>query len=214
LIACLLKPAINVRVWAMFTRKFERRVYLLATTFVFAVTLGVSFGAYVLWPSRQEAGYSPEQPIAYSHKLHAGELKIDCLYCHSEADKGPHATIPALSTCMKCHEQVQTKDESGELTPGMATLLEHWEQKEPIVWNKVHDLADFAYFDHRRHVAADVACQECHGPIETMERMRREYGLKMSWCLECHKEKLPEGDPALEEGKPTRGPIHCSACHR
>lgn len=198
----------------MFTRKFERRIYILGATFVFSATLGVSFGAYILWPSHRERGYSPKQPIAYSHKLHAGELKIDCLYCHSEADKGPHATIPSLSTCMKCHEQVQTKDESGKLTPGMATLLEHWDRKEPLVWNKVHDLADFAYFDHSRHIAADLTCQGCHGPVETMERMRREHGMKMSWCLDCHKEALPEGDPGILHGKTTRGPVHCSTCHR
>ena len=198
----------------MFTRKFERRVYVILGVFLFSGALGTSFGAYVLWPSRREAGYQPQQPIAYSHKLHAGELKIECLYCHSEADKGPHATIPSVSTCMKCHEQVQTKDEEGNLTPAMKTLLEHWERKTPIVWNKVNDLADFAYFDHSRHVTAGLKCQECHGPVETMEHMRREYGLKMSWCLDCHKQEPQAGDPALERGDSMRAPINCTACHR
>lgn len=198
----------------MFTKKFERRVYIAVGVLVFAVTLGTSFGAYVLWPSRREAGYEPAQPIAYSHKLHAGELKIECLYCHSEADKGAQATVPALSTCMKCHEQVQTKDKDGNLTPAMSTLLDHWEQQRPVMWNKVNDLADFAYFDHGRHIAANITCQECHGPVETMEHMRREYGLKMSWCLDCHKAEPAAGDWAFEQGRPTRGPIHCSTCHR
>ena len=198
----------------MFTRRFERRVYVALVVFIFAGGLGTSFGAYVLWPSRREAGYEPKQPIPYSHKLHAGELEIQCLYCHSQADKGPHATIPPVSTCMKCHEQEQTKDEDGNLTEGMATLLEHWEQKKPIVWNKVNDLADFVYFDHSRHVNAGLECQECHGPIETMERVRREHGLKMSWCLDCHKQEPQEGDAACERGDPTRAPIHCTACHR
>jgi hypothetical protein len=198
----------------MFTRKFDRRVYVALGALLFAGALGTSFGAYVLWPSRMEAGYEPRQPINYSHKLHAGELKIDCLYCHSEAETGPHATVPSVATCMKCHEQVQTKDEAGNLTPDMVELLEHWDQKKPIHWNKVNDLADFAYFDHSRHLAADITCQECHGPVETMEYMRREYGLKMSWCLDCHNEELPEDDPARAQGQTTRAPVHCTVCHR
>jgi len=199
----------------MFTKKFDNRVYLAIVVVLLSGALGVSFGAYVLWPSHREAGYAPEQPIAYSHKLHAGELDIDCLYCHTQADKGPRATVPPVSTCMKCHDQVQTKDEQGNLTPAMATLLDHWEKKEPIVWHKVNDLADFVYFDHSRHVNSGVTCQECHGPIETMERVRREYGLKMSWCLDCHKQTPSQGDAAFQRGDPTtRAPIHCSACHR
>jgi hypothetical protein len=115
---------------------------------------------------------------------------------------------------MNCHAEVQPKDDQGELKPGVATLLEHWEQDKPICWNKVHDLADFVYFDHSRHVGAGVMCQECHGPVESRDYMRREYGLKMSWCLECHKQKLAPDDPAVEQGWSTRAPIHCTACHR
>ena len=198
----------------MFTRKFERRIYIAAAAFLLAGGLGVSFGAYVLWPSHREAGYEPPQPIPFSHKVHAGTLKIECLYCHSQADKGPHATVPPVSTCMKCHLEVQPRDAKGKLKPGIDLLLEHWEKKKPIVWTKVNDLADFAYFDHSRHIAAGLDCQECHGPVETMEHMRREYGLKMSWCMDCHKEKLPDGHPSIEQGQLTRGPIHCTTCHR
>jgi hypothetical protein len=198
----------------MFSRTFERRIYIAVAVLVFSGSLGVSFGAYVLWPSRREAGYEPEQPIPFSHKLHAGELRIDCLYCHSGASKGPHAWVPPVSTCMNCHGEVQPKDDQGELKPGIATLLEHWEQDKPICWNKVHDLADFVYFDHSRHVAAGVLCQECHGPVESRDYMRREYGMKMSWCLECHKQKPSANDPAVEQGQSTHAPINCTACHR
>ncbi|MHC4441155.1 MAG: cytochrome c3 family protein [Planctomycetota bacterium] len=198
----------------MFTRKFERRIYIALAVFLFSCVLGISFGVYVLWPSRLEAGYEPAQPIGYSHKLHAGTLKIECLYCHCQADKGPYATLPSISTCMICHKEVQSKDDRGNLKPDTAVLLEHWEQKKPIIWNKVNDLADFTYFDHSRHLAADMKCQECHGPVETMEHMRREYGLKMSWCLDCHKQKLSEGDSAMAEGRTTRAPINCTTCHR
>ena len=199
----------------MFTKKFERRIYIAIGVFLFSLALGGAFGAYVLWPSHREAGYQPAQPIAYSHRLHAGELQIPCLYCHTNATKGPQATIPALSVCMKCHTEVQSKDDQGNLKPGTATLLEHWNKQEPIVWNKVHDLADFVYFDHSRHMAAgDLTCQECHGPVETFEYMHRQYGMKMSWCLDCHRQEIPQDDPRRQRGLNTRGPIHCSACHR
>jgi hypothetical protein len=198
----------------MFTGKFTRRVHLALAVFLFSGALGVAFGAYILWPSRREAGYEPAQPIEFSHKLHAGELKIDCLYCHSEAERGAHATVPSVATCMNCHQQVQKKDENGELTPATAALVEHWEKKKPIVWNKVHDLADFVYFDHSRHLAADVECQECHGPVETMERVRREFGQKMSWCLNCHNQALPEDPPPYARHWATRAPTNCTTCHR
>ena len=96
----------------------------------------------------------------------------------------------------------------------MAILLSHWEKKQPIVWNKVNDLADFVYFDHSRHMAAGLTCQECHGPIETMEHVRRQYGLKMSWCLDCHKQDPPAGSAAAARGSATRAPINCTTCHR
>ena len=198
----------------MFTREFDTRVYVAAAVVLFSLVLGTAVGASVLWPSQREAGYSPEQPIAFSHKLHSDDLQIDCLYCHSQADKGPHATVPPVSTCMKCHEQVQTRDEKGELTEPMATLLEHWNEKKPIEWNKVNDVADFVYFDHSRHVNSGLECQECHGPVETMEHMRREFGLKMSWCLDCHKQTPPPDSAAAKRGDATRAPIHCYTCHR
>jgi len=199
---------------AMFSRAFERRIYVAVAVLVFSGSLGVSFGAYVLWPERREAGYQPEQPIAFSHKLHAGELQIDCLYCHSNASKGAHATVPPVSTCMNCHAEVPPKAAQGNTKPEIAPLLNHWEQHEPIRWNKVHDLADFAYFDHSRHVGSGLECQECHGAVERMDHVRREHGMKMSWCLDCHKQSPPEDDPAVEPGQATRAPIHCTACHR
>ncbi len=198
----------------MFTRKFDRRVHLAMAVFLLAGLIGVSFGYYVLWPSNMEAGYQPVQPIPYSHKLHAGDLKIECRYCHTQAETGPAATVPPLSICMNCHNEVKTTGPDGRLKPGIATLLEHWNSGQPVVWNKVSDLADFAYFDHSRHLSAGLTCQECHGPIETMDRVRREHGLKMSWCLDCHKQAPPPGSHAEQLGWSTRAPIHCSTCHR
>ena len=198
----------------MFSKKFDRRIYLAVAVILFATSLGLSFGVYVLWPSRREAGYMPGQPLPFSHKLHAGDLKIECLYCHSQADQGPHATVPPISTCMKCHEHVQTRDTQGKLMPGIAILLDHWERSEPLRWNKVNDLADFVYFDHSRHVNADVTCQECHGAVETFEHMQRQYGLKMRWCLACHRQKAEKVRTGNDLDPTTRAPIHCTTCHR
>jgi hypothetical protein len=185
----------------MFTRKFDRRVHLFLAVGLLSGVVGSSFGAYVLWPSHRERGYTPEQPIPFSHKTHAGTLEMDCLYCHGEAEKGPQATVPPVATCMKCMGTVDPLNAKGE-------------QGLPIRWNKVYDLADFAYFDHSRHLAADVECQECHGKVETMDHLSREYGLKMSWCLDCHQQEPPEGSLAEKRGWPTRAPIHCVTCHR
>lgn len=115
---------------------------------------------------------------------------------------------------MNCHAEVQPKDEQGQVRPEIAELLGHWERSEPVRWNKVYDLADFVYFDHSRHIAAGVACQECHGPVETMEHVRREHGMKMSWCLDCHKLKPPGDVLATEQDRSTRAPINCTVCHR
>ncbi len=201
----------------MFTRRFNRIVYLALGVLAVAAFFAVSFSLYALWPSNQELGREPLQPIAFSHKLHAGQLEVPCLYCHSEADKGPHATVPSVATCMNCHAVVQPKDDKGALKPGIAKLLEHTDPKtgkpiKPIFWTKVHDVSDFAYFDHSRHVTgAKLDCRECHGAVETMERIRIVRPVKMGSCLDCHKQPPPE---PRADGRTTRGPIHCSACHR
>ncbi len=197
----------------MFTRKFERRIYIAVAVVVFSLTIGVSFGTYALWPANLEVGYQPAQPIEFSHAIMAGQFKIECIYCHSRAEKGPHATIPPTSTCMKCHTEIQTKDAHGQIKAGIQKLLKYWEEKAPIPWEKVHDLADFVYFDHSRHLTpvANLDCVDCHGKVETLDRVERVFSLKMGWCLKCHREPPLAGSPA---GQTTRAPIHCSTCHR
>jgi hypothetical protein len=146
-------------------------------------------------------GYEPAQPIAYSHAVHAGELKIPCLYCHYGAERSRHAGVPSTSICMNCHSQVR-KD-----APEVQKLASAVERGEPIPWVKVHRLPDFAYFNHSRHVRADVACQTCHGPVETMVRIRQAQPMTMGWCLDCHRRA-----PAESGGK-QRPPTDCSGCH-
>jgi len=195
----------------MFTKNFERRIYIAAGVIGFSLVLGMAFGTYALWPSNLEKGYQPEQPIEFSHAFMAGEYEIDCIYCHSQAEKERFATIPTVSTCMNCHSEIQPKDSQGKVKPHMAKLLEHWERKEPILWEKVSDLADFVYFDHSRHLAGGVECEECHGKVETMERVQRVHSMKMGWCLDCHMQPPTDKTP---KGQATRAPIYCTTCHR
>jgi len=197
----------------LFTRRFERRIYVVLSVVLFALFTGTAFGAYALWPANLEQGYQPAQPIEFSHAIMAGKHDIECMYCHSTAEKGPHAGIPSVSTCMNCHVEIQTKGADGELKPDIAKLNEHWESGEPIQWEKVHDLADFVYFDHSRHMAPGTGldCVDCHGDVAKMDRVYRVHSLKMAWCLDCHMEPPPEGAPVEQL---TRAPIHCSACHR
>jgi len=218
----------------MFSRKFDRRVYLLLVVVLCSGAVGVTFGFYALWPANVETGYEPEQPIAFSHALHAGTgrladgrigMEIPCLYCHSNAETSAHATVPEVSTCMKCHTEVQPQvskqvQEHGHaetvtaLNEEIAKLIDAHEKGESIEWIKVHDLADFVYSDHSRHMASGLDCSECHGAVETMDRVKRVKSLKMSWCLDCHRKKPTEITSELYRRLGNRGPTHCSACHR
>ncbi len=187
---------------------------------------------FVFWfwlsPKHTDVGYEPEQPIPYSHRLHAGELGIDCRYCHTQVETGAHATIPPVETCMNCHKIVK-KD-----SPHIIKLREAFATDTPIEWVKVHNTPDYAYFDHSRHVNSGVSCLECHGRIDQMEVVRQVEPLSMSWCLDCHrdpakhirpKDKVtdlswkPSEDPE-EMGKRLVELYHinpredCSTCHR
>ncbi len=143
--------------------------------------------------------YQPEQPIKFSHKLHAGENQIDCNYCHYGARKGKHSNIPSAGVCMNCHMYVQEgpkygKEEIAKIYAAVgwdaenSQYIEGYEQK-PIKWVRIHNLPDLAYFNHSQHVTAgQIACQECHGPIEEMEEVYQYSPLTMGWCINCHRE--------------------------
>lgn len=168
-------------------------------------------------------GYRPEQPIEYSHRVHAGELAIPCLYCHPGAERSRHAGIPSPSMCMNCHryvtatlgairEEERLAEEEGRsprplVSPELEKLFNADEQA--IVWARVHRLPDFAYFDHRPHVAAGLACQRCHGPIESMDRVRQFSSLSMGWCVNCHR----ESSGTRLAGKPVEPSLDCVTCH-
>jgi len=158
-------------------------------------------------------GYAPEQPIAFSHKQHAGDSHIPCLYCHFGARTSRHAGIPPVNVCMNCHS-VLTKQ-----TVEIEKLKETVQRGQPISWTKVHNLPDFVYFNHSQHVTGGVACAACHGAVETMVRVRQSAPLTMGWCLDCHKSRRPDGrrehQAVLRRGDPPTASagLDCGKCH-
>ena len=138
--------------------------------------------AYAFSAENLNVGYAPEQPIPFSHALHAGELEMDCRYCHNTVETGAMAAIPSTSTCMNCHQSIRTD------SPLLKPLFESAKTGKPVEWVRVHDLPEFAYFNHSAHLSAGVSCVECHGRVDQMERVRQEQPLSMGWCLECHRE--------------------------
>ncbi|PWT81659.1 MAG: cytochrome C [Blastocatellia bacterium] len=169
-------------------------------------------------------GYEPIQPIAFSHKLHAGDMQISCVYCHLGAETSRYAGIPAVSTCMNCHKTVtasaaQQRARAAE-SPELRKLYDALalDKKlapvpgaipKPIAWQRVHQLPDFVYFDHRGHVSAGVGCQNCHGPVDSMDRVRQVETLAMGWCVNCHRAANISG----VAGKPVYASTDCVTCH-
>lgn len=164
-------------------------------------------GAYVAgmalfgsWPSVMNAGYAPKQPVPFSHKVHAGDLKMDCRYCHNTVEAAAHAAVPGTNVCANCHRGA-TSDASPITTAVHTESLKLLEVRksidtgEPIQWKRVHDLGDYVYFDHSVHLARGVSCVECHGRIDKMEVVEQKKPLSMSWCLECHRNPEPRMRP-------------------
>ena len=141
----------------------------------------VFFFTYFGSPEFTDVGYRPEQPVEYSHKLHAGELGIDCRYCHTSVETSQEAMIPPTQTCMNCHSVVDIESKKLE------KVRESWNQNKPIEWIRVHMLPDYAYFDHSIHLTAGVGCASCHGRVDQMEKVMQVEPLSMSWCLDCHR---------------------------
>lgn len=137
---------------------------------------------YFFSPEFTDVGYAPTQPVPYSHKLHVDKLGLDCQYCHTSVWDSKQANIPATQTCMNCHNQVLT--DSDKLAP----IRESWETGEPVEWVRVHNLADYAYFNHAAHVNVGVGCESCHGRVDKMDIVYQAEPLSMGWCLDCHRE--------------------------
>lgn len=148
--------------------------------------------AFGFSPEATDVGYMPEQPVDYSHRLHAGELGIDCRYCHNTVEYADHAAIPPTQTCMNCHTQIH-KD-----SPKLKPVRASYNEGTPVQWVRVHDLPGYAYFSHQAHVNRGVSCVECHGRVDRMVEVYQQEPLSMGWCLECHRNPEPRlRDPEL-----------------
>jgi mono/diheme cytochrome c family protein len=169
-------------------------------------------------------GYQPTQPIAFSHKLHAGENQINCAYCHTSVYKAKSANIPSPNICMNCHSQIKTE------SPEIKKIYRAIERKQPIQWVRVHNLPDLAYFNHSQHTqVGGIQCQTCHGPIQNMEVVYQYSALTMGWCINCHREtplntkgnayydnlvKLHDkSNSAVPFTVSSNGGTECSKCH-
>ena len=165
-------------------------------------------------PKTTDVGYQPEQPVAYSHAVHAGELGLSCEYCHFTVTRPGvgFSAVPPTETCMNCHHQITrgSTTEPGIPSPQLAAVVRSYETGEPINWIRVHDLPDYAYFNHSAHVlvraSADgtgmdgvgIGCESCHGRIDTMAHVYQSKELSMAWCLDCHRRPYDHLRPQSE----------------
>lgn len=204
---------------------FSRRANRLPAYLLLGGGLGGILAVLGIWyffsPEFTDVGYQPSQPIAFSHRLHAGELEIDCRYCHTAVETADVAGVPSTAVCMNCHRLVG--QELASLEPLRQSLLED----ARIEWVRVHKVPEYAYFTHRAHIRAGVGCSSCHGDVASMDIIRQVEPLSMSWCLECHRNPAPNIRPAdhitstewTEEVSPAvletlNPPTDCTACHR
>lgn len=201
------------------------RGFIFAVVFIVAA-LGFKAVINMLFSVGVQKGYAPKQPIAFSHKVHAGEYEIDCKYCHTGVTKGKNATIPSVNICMNCHNQIKSGTLTGEAEIGK--IVRAYNENNPIEWVRIHNLPDLAYFNHSQHVVVgEIECETCHGPVQEMDVVRQHSLLTMGWCIDCHRttdvntrgnayyDKLLElhdqstGSMTVED----IGGLECSKCH-
>lgn len=183
---------------------------------------------YYFSPKYTDVGYQPRQPVPYSHKLHVGELGMDCRYCHAGVEVAAVASVPPATVCMNCHQLVKRDSEL------LAPLRASFESGTPMRWVRIHKLPEYAYFDHSIHVRAGVGCSSCHGDIAQMEEVAQAEPLSMAWCLDCHRNPDPHLRPEdqifvtdwqppedqlayaaeVRQSMKIAPPEDCSACHR
>lgn len=194
-----------------------------------ALTLGALSLAVATYatPKYFNVGYTPDQPVPFSHEIHAGQLGLDCRYCHNGVDKSAISNVPSTNTCMNCHSQIKT--ESPLLEPVRASAA----SGTPIPWVKVHKVPDYVFFNHSAHVNRGVSCVECHGRVDQMEVVGQAKPLSMTFCLDCHrnpeaairpldkvtdlayknKNQARDGAKLVHDWK-INPPQSCSGCHR
>ena len=210
--------------------KHGRPLLIAGVVLLLGVTCVGAALAYYGTDGYLRVGYRPVQPIEFSHKLHSGELGLDCRFCHTGAERGVHANLPASKLCMDCHDKVLP--ESLKLLPLRATYAEN----RPIRWIRVTKLPEYTYFHHGIHLLVGVGCSTCHGEVDKMTQTEQRLSLSMGFCVECHRNPAPFLRPARyitrsdfppssvngaiaikavsPEGRVLSPPLHCGGCHR
>jgi hypothetical protein len=185
---------------------------------------------YYATPAYLRVGYQPVQPVPFEHSLHAGQLGIDCRYCHAGVEKSGTSSVPSAQTCMNCHSLIKTT------SPLLEVVRQSYATGEPVPWVKIHAVPDYVYFNHSVHVARGVSCVECHGKVNEMPVVHQDQPHSMSWCLDCHRNpagrirdpkdvfnldsqtlaaqgKLEDAKKFIHDWK-VMPPTSCSGCHR
>jgi hypothetical protein len=187
---------------------------------------------YYATPAYLRVGYAPVQPVPFDHSLHAGQLGLDCRYCHSSVEKSGTSSVPAAQTCMNCHGTIKAQ------SPLLEPVRQSFQSGDPVPWVKIHAVPDYVYFNHSVHVARGVSCVECHGKVNEMPVVKQDQPHSMSWCLDCHRnpaarirdpqdvfnldslrlaDQGPEGVKRAQqfvEHAKIMPPQSCSGCHR
>ena len=219
---------------AIFSRTLDAQARQAVLGVVVAIGLFVIGWYYYALPSYTRVGYTPEQPVPFSHELHVGKLGMDCAYCHQAVFESPVASVPTSQTCMNCHNP-QKANVKGN-SPLLAPVRSSYDTGRPVEWQRVHKLPEYAYFNHSLHVNKGVSCVSCHGQVNEMKVVTHAKLLTMGWCLKCHDDphehlrpvnevtnltwKPPGGKTAGEIGEGiekelrVKAPMNCQACHR
>jgi hypothetical protein len=202
------------------------RVSIFGAVFVVTGAFAIAY-TVVRSPYVTEVGVVREQPVPFSHRHHVGQVGLDCRYCHTSVEESASAGLPPTQTCMNCHAQLFKDSDL------LAPVRESFRTGEPLVWTRVHDLPDFAYFNHSIHLQKGIGCSTCHGQVDNMPLMWRESTLQMQWCLDCHRnpekhirprEEIfnmnwkPSDDPHFDARKlivdyHVKSKTDCSSCH-
>lgn len=213
------------QLFPQWTNKAPIIVLVIVTVIIIAI---VGMLWYYGSPRYTDVGYRPKQPIPYSHKLHAGDLAMDCRYCHHAVENSRHSNIPATQTCINCHKIILAESEK------LLLLRESWGSTKAIQWIRVHKLPDYTYFNHSAHSHAGVGCISCHGNAAEMIEIMQVEPLNMGWCLDCHRNPAPHLRPPAQvtnmywakpknqhelaaqliKEKQLDPPVDCSGCHR
>lgn len=184
----------------LFPRWINPLLGLLAVAIAAGAVFAGAMGGLITDPKTLNVGYQPVQPVPFSHALHAGQLKLDCRYCHNTVFDAAHAAVPPTATCVNCHSPADDQGVTAlaavrATSPKLAPIHESWNTGRSVGWKRVHNLPEFVFFNHAVHVNSGVSCKSCHGRIDQMEVVYQAKELSMAWCIDCHRNPEPHLRP-------------------